>query len=472
MSEIQHSGFAVHSSHPARRLIETIIRTEVDFDLEGLSDQSGYEFLCEEIDKISSNPFIEPHTYAEICEQYVAQTAGESTQASSTLKTESEVALPPPEPKESMVDETAAEEPDPVSTPEPESEIIEEIELAGEDQTDVSNKTESNYVVVQSIINDMTLPLRIQGRSLILFDEVWSPLLLEVATTQGFKSQAWQKVMTIAKTQAWVLTPKTSQIELDKLVSKKIGFEKSFPVTGQTYPRKIDSQVLTTLGGISESSHKAGNDLRIAAAWGELEEPFETDQVGSSAMPYKRNPMRAERMCGLSRFVMGLQQTASQTAAVQWYERTLDDSAPRRLVLPQAFLATDAVLVIYSNIAGGLVVLPGSIRRNLEQHIPFLASERLLMAATTAGGDRQELHEAIRRHSHAATAGIRDGRDNDLVERLTADPLFQEVDLHAALTIDGLEGRASVQVDEFLDGPVEEALKNCPERTGESELRV
>ncbi len=260
--------------------------------------------------------------------------------------------------------------------------------------------------------------------------------------------------------------------QLDELVSNKIGFEKSFPVTGQTYPRKIDSQVLTILGGISESSHKAGNDLRIAAAWGELEEPFETDQVGSSAMPYKRNPMRAERMCGLSRFVMGLQQTASQTAAVQWYERTLDDSAPRRLVLPQAFLAADAVLVIYSNIAGGLVVLPGSIRRNLEQHVPFLASERLLMAATTAGGDRQELHEAIRRHSHAATAGIRDGRDNDLVERLTTDPLFKDVDVHAALTIDGLEGRASMQVDEFLDGPVEEALKKCPERTGESELRV
>ena len=182
--------------------------------------------------------------------------------------------------------------------------------------------------------------------------------------------------------------------------------------------------------------------------------------------------MRAERMCGLSRFIMGLQQTASQTAAVQWYERTLDDSAPRRLVLPQAFLATDAVLVIYSNIAGGLVVLPGSIRRNLEQHIPFLASERLLMAATTAGGDRQELHEAIRRHSHAATAGIRDGRDNDLVERLAADPLFKNVDLQASLTIEGLEGRAVTQVDEFLDGPVKDALKKCPERTDESELRV
>ncbi|NDH95497.1 MAG: adenylosuccinate lyase, partial [Planctomycetia bacterium] len=159
--------------------------------------------------------------------------------------------------------------------------------------------------------------------------------------------------------------------QLDKLVSQKLGFVESYAVTGQTYPRKIDSQVLAAVGGIAESTHKAGNDLRLAAAWNELEEPFETDQVGSSAMPYKRNPMRAERMCSLGRFVMGLQPTAGQTAAVQWYERTLDDSAARRLILPQAFLATDAQLVIYANIAAGLVVLPGGIRRNLEQHLPF-----------------------------------------------------------------------------------------------------
>ncbi len=260
--------------------------------------------------------------------------------------------------------------------------------------------------------------------------------------------------------------------QLDKLVSQKLGFVESYAVTGQTYPRKIDSQVLAAVGGIAESTHKAGNDLRLAAAWNELEEPFETDQVGSSAMPYKRNPMRAERMCSLGRFVMGLQPTAGQTAAVQWYERTLDDSAARRLILPQAFLATDAQLVIYANIAAGLVVLPGGIRRNLEQHLPFLASERLLMAATTAGGDRQELHEAIRRHSHAATARIRDGADNDLVERLAADPLFAGVDLAAAVTVEGLEGRAAAQVDEFLDGPVREALAACPTRAAASDLRV
>ena len=259
---------------------------------------------------------------------------------------------------------------------------------------------------------------------------------------------------------------------LDELVSKKLGFDASYDVTGQTYTRKVDSQVVAVLAGISESTHKAGNDLRLAAAWGEMEEPFETEQVGSSAMPYKRNPMRAERMCGLGRFVMGLLTTTEQTAATQWFERTLDDSAPRRLVLPQAFLATDAPLVIYANIAGGLVVLPGAIRRNLEQHLPFLASERILMAGTTGGGDRQELHEAIRRHSHAATARMREGHDNDLAERLAADPAFAGIDLAAAMEVQGLAGRAAAQVDEFVAGPVAEALRDCPQRAGESALRV
>jgi adenylosuccinate lyase len=259
---------------------------------------------------------------------------------------------------------------------------------------------------------------------------------------------------------------------LDELVATKLGFHSSYEVTGQTYTRKVDSQVCAALAGVSESTHKAGNDLRLAAAWGELEEPFEQEQVGSSAMPYKRNPMRAERMCGLGRFVMGLAATAGQTAAVQWMERTLDDSAPRRLVLPQAFLATDAQLVIYANIAGGLVVLPGGIGRNLEAHLPFLASERLLMAGTTAGGDRQELHEAIRAHSHAATARIRAGHDNDLIARLAADPLFAGVDLEAAMDTQGLAGRAAAQVEEFIAGAVRIALEECPVRGPESALKV
>ena len=259
---------------------------------------------------------------------------------------------------------------------------------------------------------------------------------------------------------------------LDELVAEKLGFHSSYEVTGQTYTRKVDSQVVAALAGVSESMHKAGNDLRLAAAWGELEEPFETEQVGSSAMPYKRNPMRAERMCGLGRFVMGLATTAGQTAAVQWMERTLDDSAPRRLVLPQAFLATDAQLVIYANIAGGLVVLPGGIKRNLDAHLPFLASERILMEATKAGGDRQTLHEAIRTHSHAATARIREGHDNDLVARLAADPHFKGIDLKAAMETRGLAGRAAEQVEEFIHGAVKTALADCPTRAAESALKV
>jgi len=259
---------------------------------------------------------------------------------------------------------------------------------------------------------------------------------------------------------------------LDGMVSKALGFDASYDVTGQTYSRKVDTQVLSAAAGICESAHKAGNDLRLAAAWGELEEPFEQEQVGSSAMPYKRNPMRAERMCGLGRFVMGLVATAAQTTAVQWMERTLDDSAPRRLVLPQAFLATDAVLVIYANIAGGLVTMPGIIAANLRPHLPFLASEKILMAATTAGGDRQELHEAIRRHSHAATAGLREGRPNDLAERLAADPLFASIDLAQAMNGLDLAGRAPEQVDEFLAGPVATALASCPRRAAAETLRV
>ena len=259
---------------------------------------------------------------------------------------------------------------------------------------------------------------------------------------------------------------------LDELVAAKLGFAAAYDVTGQTYTRKVDSQVVAALGGVAESAHKAGNDLRLAAAWSELEEPFEQEQVGSSAMPYKRNPMRAERMCGLARFVMGLQATAGQTAAVQWMERTLDDSAPRRLVLPQAFLATDAVLVIYANVAKGLVVLPGGIARNLADHLPFLASEKILMAATTAGGDRQTLHEALRTHSHAATARIRDGHPNDLPQRLAADPLFQGVDIAAAMRADDLAGRAAEQVEDFVAEAVEVALATCPARGPESALKV
>jgi adenylosuccinate lyase len=238
---------------------------------------------------------------------------------------------------------------------------------------------------------------------------------------------------------------------LDKLVCEKIGFPASYPVTGQTYPRKVDAQVLAVLSGIAQSAHKMATDLRLLQHRKEVEEPFEEEQVGSSAMAYKRNPMRAERICSLARFVMGLEPTAAATAATQWLERTLDDSAGRRLVLPQAFLAVDALLILYQNVAEGLVVYPQVIARNLEAELPFMASENILMAAVAAGGDRQDLHERIRRHSQAAAAMVKQqGVPNDLLERLGADPAFAAVDLDAALDPRKFIGRAPEQVDEFL----------------------
>jgi adenylosuccinate lyase len=243
---------------------------------------------------------------------------------------------------------------------------------------------------------------------------------------------------------------------LERLVCRKIGFDESYPVTGQTYPRKIDSQVLDTLSGIAQSAQKAGTDLRLLAHLKEMEEPFEKEQIGSSAMAYKRNPMRSERICSLGRFVTGLQTSAAQTAATQWLERTLDDSAVRRLVLPQGFLATDAVLLLYQNVAGGLVVYPKVIAGHLEAELPFMATENILMAAVAAGGDRQELHERIRLHSQAAAAVVKQqGGRNDLMDRLAADEAFSEVDLAAVLEPSQFVGRAPQQVDEFIADVVE-----------------
>jgi len=238
--------------------------------------------------------------------------------------------------------------------------------------------------------------------------------------------------------------------QLERLFCEKIGL-KSFAITGQTYPRKIDSQVLDVLSGIAQSSHKFANDLRILAHRKEMEEPFERQQIGSSAMAYKRNPMRSERMCALARFVMSLQTSPPMTAATQWMERTLDDSANRRLVLPQAFLAIDAVLILYQNIAEGLVVYPKMIEKNLRAELPFMATEDLLMEAVERGGDRQDLHERIRQHSQAAAAVVKnEGGENDLWERLSGDPAFAGIDMNAALEPSAFIGRSPEQVDEFI----------------------
>lgn len=244
--------------------------------------------------------------------------------------------------------------------------------------------------------------------------------------------------------------------QLEEMVARKMGFNSSYAVTGQTYPRKIDAQVVDALAGVAASAHKAGADIRILAHRKEIEEPFETSQIGSSAMPYKRNPMRCERMCSLARFVLSLQSSPPATLASQWMERTLDDSANRRLVLPQAFLAVDAVLLLYRNIADGLVVYPEVIAKNLREELPFMASENILVAATAAGGDRQDLHERIRQHSQAAADQVKQfGRPNDLLDRLAADAAFAGVDFNSVLDPRKLTGRSAEQVDEFLAEIVE-----------------
>jgi adenylosuccinate lyase len=238
---------------------------------------------------------------------------------------------------------------------------------------------------------------------------------------------------------------------LDQLVARKMGFEKVYPVTGQTYSRKIDSQILDSLSGIGQSAHKFGTDLRLLAHRREVEEPFEAEQVGSSAMAYKRNPMRSERMCGLSRFVMSLAANAAQTASIQWLERTLDDSVNRRLALPQAFLGTDGVLRLAVNIADGLVVHPEIIEQNVARELPFMATENILMEAVAKGGDRQTLHERIRQHSLAASENLKkEQTKNDLMDRLAADSAFANIDLKSLSEPKAFIGRAAEQVDEFL----------------------
>lgn len=240
---------------------------------------------------------------------------------------------------------------------------------------------------------------------------------------------------------------------LDTKVCHAMGFGGSIPVSGQTYSRKIDAQVLDLVAGIAASAAKFASDLRMLQAFGEIEEPFEKDQIGSSAMAYKRNPMRAERVNSLARFVLALATTPNQTHSVQYFERTLDDSAVRRLAIPEAFLATDAILILMENVAGGLEVHPARIRARVADELPFMATEALIVRAVQAGGDRQDAHEVIRRHSMAAARAMKDeGRANDMLERLAADSAFPVpiADLRAATDPSRFIGRAAHQVDEFL----------------------
>ncbi|MCS7272298.1 MAG: lyase family protein, partial [Gemmataceae bacterium] len=256
--------------------------------------------------------------------------------------------------------------------------------------------------------------------------------------------------------------------QLDRLVAAKAGFRKVVPVSGQTYSRKIDAQVLDALTGLGQSLHKFGTDIRLLAHRQELEEPFEAEQVGSSAMAYKRNPMRAERLCSLARFLMGLSPLAAQTAAVQWLERTLDDSAIRRLYLPQAFLAADACLRLALNLAQGLIVQPQVIARGVHEQFPYMLTENLMMAAVQAGADRQQVHEVVRRHSLSVAEKVKTGEGSswELLERLRREAVFEKLDWDYWLRLgpQALVGRAPQQVEEFLKEEITPLLQRYTHR--------
>ena len=249
---------------------------------------------------------------------------------------------------------------------------------------------------------------------------------------------------------------------LEGKIADEMGFSACVPVSGQTYSRKVDTFVLNTLSGIAQSASKFATDLRLLAHMKEVEEPFEQKQIGSSAMPYKRNPMRSERICALSRYVIGDVMNPAITAATQWFERTLDDSANKRLSVPEAFLAVDAILEIYQNVTAGLVVHEKVIRKHIMEELPFMASENIMMDAVKRGGNRQELHERIRVHSLEAGRNVKDlGLDNNLIDLIAADPLFgmTREELTAHLEPERYIGRCPEQVAEFLTGEIQPVLE-------------
>ncbi len=263
--------------------------------------------------------------------------------------------------------------------------------------------------------------------------------------------------------------------ELDRRVTAAMGFSRSMPVTGQTYSRKIDAQLLQVVSGIAASAAKFASDMRLLQSFGEIEEPFEKDQIGSSAMAYKRNPMRSERINALARFVGTLEGNANQTHAVQFFERTLDDSANRRLVIPEMFLATDAILVLLVNVASGLEVHPARIRARLAEELPFMATEDLIVRAVQAGMSRQDAHEVIRQHSLAAAKAMKDdGAANTMLDRLAREASFPVPmdDLRSALEASRFVGRAPEQVDEFLSEQVDPVLAGSASVAPPEEVRV
>jgi len=263
--------------------------------------------------------------------------------------------------------------------------------------------------------------------------------------------------------------------KLDMLIAKKMGFDNVFPVSGQTYTRKLDSRILNLLSTIAQSAYKFGNDLRLLQSMKEIEEPFEKHQIGSSAMAYKRNPMRSERICALARYVIVNSLNPAITSSTQWFERTLDDSANKRICVPEAFLAVDAILNIYINVADGMVVYPKVIEKHVLEELPFMATENIMMEAVKRGGDRQELHERIRVHSMEAAKQVKaEGKKNDLIERIAADEMFGlSIDeLKSVLAPQNYIGRAPQQVEEFINEYVKPVLEKNKVEDIEVELKV
>ena len=264
--------------------------------------------------------------------------------------------------------------------------------------------------------------------------------------------------------------------ELDEKIAKKMGYFQNFAVSGQTYSRKLDSQMLNILSGIAQSAAKFSNDIRLLQHLKEVEEPFEKGQIGSSAMAYKRNPMRTERIASLARYVMVDALNPAFTMAGQWFERTLDDSANKRISVPEAFLAVDGILTLYANVAGGLVVYPKVIEQRLRKELPFMATENIMMDAVKRGGDRQQLHEAIRVHSMAAARVVKaEGGENDLLDRIAGDPLFGvgREELEGILQPEKYVGRAPEQTREFLSEEVDPVLEKYQNvESGEEEVTV
>lgn len=255
--------------------------------------------------------------------------------------------------------------------------------------------------------------------------------------------------------------------QLEQMIAHEMGFDRVVPVSGQTYSRKVDAQVLNTLSGIAQSAYKFANDLRILASFKEMEEPFEEHQIGSSAMPYKRNPMRSERICALTRYVITNSLNPAYTASTQWFERTLDDSANKRIAVAEAFLAVDSILNIYINVADGLVVYPKMIEQRVMRELPFMATENIMMEAVKKGADRQEMHERIRQHSLAAAEQVKVfGRENDLVSRIAADPAFglTEEEIRRVLDPALFIGRCPQQVERFLQRDVAPVIQRYQDR--------